>query len=533
MARAAHEARRSLADRMGLWSAYFLAKLVLYGLGYIDFHPWENLAFAAFTALTPRNARQRFAKNLVAMPIAILLLYHDSWLPPIAVAMSQAQNLRAFSGIYLWELAGRLFSWKLLAGSAAMLAIYALARRKLRMSTFAFIGILAVILAPHGRLWPQQQSAQATTPGLAPPSEAQARELSTAALDARLAQFYAAQKKIQVRFTGAAADDPPFDILILHVCSLSWDDLKTLKIAPDTLFGRFDLVFSDFNSAASYSSPAAIRLLRGACGQTPENQLYAPADRECLVMDGLQNAGFEPHWLMNHDGRFGNFFDDVRDLGGMKASLEDNGGVAVAQESFDATPIYGDYATLSKWWRKRLKNPQPRVALYYNTISLHDGNRFVGRDRPDSSYGARFAQFSSDIGRFLDDLRGSGRHVIVVFIAEHGAALAGDRRQIPGLREIPTAAIAHVPVAIALVNAGRPAQSTPERIGGPTSYLAVNELLARFIADNPFADPMPSLDGYTQALRESEFVAENNGTTVMEVGGQYMMRSPDGAWTSL
>jgi hypothetical protein len=28
-------------------------------------------------------------------------------------------------------------------------------------------------------------------------------------------------------------------------------------------------------------------------------------------------------------------------------------------------------------------------------------------------------------------------------------------------------------------------------------------------------------------------VAENNGTTVVQVGTHYMMRSPDGAWSSL
>jgi cellulose synthase operon protein YhjU len=518
---------------VGLWSAYFLAKLLLYALGYIDFHPWENLAFAAFTVLTPVNARQRFAKNLLAVPIGILLLYHDSWLPPIAQALSQGQNLRAFSAVYLWELAGRIFSWRLIGELAAMLAIYALARRKLRMSTFVFIGIFAVALAPHGRLWPQQQSAQAATPGFTPVPESRAPDLSAGALDARLAQFYSEQQKIEVKFGTPAAGDPPFDILILHVCSLSWDDLKTLNIAPAGFFGRFDLVLSGFSSGASYSGPAAIRLLRGACGQTPEHKLYEPVDGECFVMDGLQNAGFEPHWLMNHDGHFGNFFGDVRDRGGMKVALEGNGGAAIAQQSFDAAPIYGDYETLSKWWAKRLQNPAPRVALYYNTISLHDGNRFVGPGHADSSYGARFSQFSSDIARFLDGLRASGRHVVVVFIAEHGAALAGDRRQISGLREIPTAAIARVPVAIALINAERPAPSAQERVEAPTSYPAVNELLARFIQDNPFAKPVPSLAGYTQALHQSDFVAENNGTTVMAVAGQYMMRSPDGAWSSL
>jgi len=138
---------------MGLWSAYFLAKLVLYALGYMDFNPWMNLALAIVTALPPKNARQRFAKNLIAVPLGILLLYHDSWLPPIAQAVAQAQILRAFTASYLLELAGRLISWKLLLELAAMLAIYALARRKLRTSTFAFLGILGVMIAPHAQFW--------------------------------------------------------------------------------------------------------------------------------------------------------------------------------------------------------------------------------------------------------------------------------------------------------------------------------------------------------------------------------------------
>ena len=96
---------------MGLWSAYFLAKLALYGLGYMDFSPWLNLALAVFTALPPRNARQKFAKNLIAIPLGILLLYHDSWLPPLGRAVEDVRNLSTFSAAYLWELAGRLVSW--------------------------------------------------------------------------------------------------------------------------------------------------------------------------------------------------------------------------------------------------------------------------------------------------------------------------------------------------------------------------------------------------------------------------------------
>ena len=516
---------------MGLWSAYFLVKLLLYALGYIDFHPVWNLLFALFTTLTPGNQRQRLSKNLIAVPLAVVLLYHDSWLPPFTQALMQAQNLRAFTPAYLWDLFVRILNVKLLLGLAAVLAAYALAQRKLRMSTFVFLGIFAAMLAPHARFWPQLNAAPAAVAGTSPATETP--DLSSSALDARLAQFYSGQMKVQARFASPEDDESAYDILILHVCSLSWDDLKTLRLAPDGLFGQFDLIMSNFNSGASYSGPAAIRLLRSACGQTPEHSLYDPANPSCLVIDGLQNAGFEPHWAMNHDGHFGNFFGDVRDRGGLKAALEDNAGATVAQQSFDGTPIYDDYSTLSRWWAKRLKNPAPRVVLYYNTISLHDGNHVLGAGRSDSSYGARFAQFQSGIGRFLDELRASGRHVIVVLVAEHGAALGGDRRQIAGLRELPSAAITHVPVAVALVNAALPTPHTPLRTESPMSYPSLIELLSRLIADNPFAKQSVRLDAYTNALPQVPSVAENNGTVVMRIAGQYMMRSPDGTWSSL
>lgn len=58
-------------------------------MGYLDFHPWPNLAFALFTALLPRNARQRLTKNLLAVPTGVVLLYHDSWLPPFAQAAAR------------------------------------------------------------------------------------------------------------------------------------------------------------------------------------------------------------------------------------------------------------------------------------------------------------------------------------------------------------------------------------------------------------------------------------------------------------
>ena len=521
---------------MGLWSAYFFAKLLLYAGGYIGFNAWLNLLFAAFTALPPKNARQRFTKNAVAVPVSIALLYHDSWLPPLNRALSQMQNLSSFTPAYLLELAMRFFNWMVIAELAAMFAIYALARRKLRLSTFVFIGIFAAMLIPRGgSLFEPRMVAAAQATGSTRVTEpvVDARNMKSDALETLLSSFYAKEHQRQVRFSLPASDNAPYDIVLLHVCSLSWDDLQAVQQPDSPLFKRFDILLTAFNSSASYSGPAAIRLLRGNCGQTAHKQLYDPPAKECLVMDGLQNAGFEPHWVMNHDGHFGDFFADVRDRGAVPVNAESVAGATVAQHSFDGSPIYRDYSILSRWWTERLANPAPRVALYYNTISLHDGNRVDGRSaRNGSSFDARLADFTNDINRFLDELQKSGRHVIVVLIPEHGAAVRGDRKQIPGLREIPTPAITHVPVGVALINAAHSSAELAQHVDTPTSYLAVNELLSRFMADNPFGQPTLNLASYTQNLPITESIAENEGTVIMQVGKQYMMRTPDGTWSS-
>lgn len=519
---------------MGLWSGYFLAKLLLYARGYIGFDPWLNLLFAVFTALPPQNARQRFTKNLVAVPLGVLLLYHDSWLPPFARVLEQTHFLKDFTPEYLWELAQRFVNWKLLLGLALFATVYALARRKLRLSTFVFIAILIVLIRPAAH--PPLEPAMATTAQAAgvrpmPQATLDPRNMRGEALDALLSDFHAKERLRQVRFSPPAGEDAPYDIMLLHVCSLSWDDLEFVGDGEDPLIRRFDIVFDDFNSAASYSGPAAIRLLRGNCGHLEQRELYDPPRRECLLIDGLQRVGFAPHWLMNHDGHFGDFFTDVRVHGGFPAEPQPHAAAPVTQRAFDGSPIYDDYAVLSGWWHKRLADPTSRVVLYYNSISLHDGNRVADSAQGGSSYQARMTRFSSDIRRFLADVQASGRRAIVMFIPEHGAAVRGDRRQIPGLREVPTAAITRVPVGVLLINAGANVADVQQRVESPSSYLAVAELLSRFVADNPFMKPDLRMASYTQNLPQTEVVAQNEATTMMRIRGQSMVRLPNGEWT--
>lgn len=523
---------------MGWWSAYFLAKLLLYAGGYINFHVWWNLLFAVFTALPARNDRQRLTKNMIASVVSVVLLYHDSWLPPLGRVLSQTQNLAEFSLPYWIELLGRLISIKVVIEIAVLLAIYVLLKRKLRMSTFVFIGIGMVMVGPElvGRVQAvgkQDVAVSKVNAAVTNATMLDLRTLSNESLNRRVAEFYQHEQQRQVRFVPIADAGAAYDIVLLHVCSLSWDDLRQANNGNNSLLQRFDVMFKQFNSAASYSGPAAIRLLRGKCGQTEHKQLYEPAPRDCFVMDGLQDVGFEPHWLMNHDGHFGNFFADVRDRGGMPVALEDSSGAVVAQRSFDGTPIYDDYSVLSRWWQQRLRNPAKQVALYYNTISMHDGNRLEGKRLASSGYTTQLTLFTAGLNRFLDDVQRSGRRVMVVLVPEHGAAMRGDKRQLQGLREIPTPAITQVPVGVMLVNAaGKAAGAAATTVDTPASYLALNELLARFMIDNPFAKTNLALSDYVQGLPQTDAFAENDGTLMVTQDRQAMMRTPDGTWSS-
>jgi hypothetical protein len=71
------------------------------------------------------------------------------------------------------------------------------------------------------------------------------------------------------------------------------------------------------------------------------------------------------------------------------------------------------------------------------------------------------------------------------------------------------------------------------KVDVPASYPALNEMLSRLIANNPFRKSIEIFDEYTAALPQTDFVAEKNATTVIQVGNRYMMRSPDGAWSDL
>lgn len=519
---------------LGGWNLYFLAKLALFWRELIGFHPLENLAFALVLLVPLKSPAWRRARLVLAIPAGVALLYYDSWLPPIARALSQANLISNFSPSYLIELGGRFVSAPVIALLVIAGAGYLILARWLRFSVLV-TGALLVLAV--GGILPKPSTVPATAAATGGASAVAAKSDP----DTLLREFFAREAGRSVAMPKPAADDVPFDVIFIHVCSLSWDDLQAMGLENHPLWRRFDFMLTRFNAAATYSGPAAIRIQRATCGQQPHDKLYERAPANCYLMEGLREAGFEPAVVLNHDGHFDDFLKFVQAQlfittpNGMAVPPMPLTNIKVAQYSFDGSPIYDDAEVFRRWLDARAKAAPARMAVYYNTVSLHDGNRLSGDKLQTSSletYRARATKLLDDIDGFLAALEKSGRRAVVAVIPEHGAAVRGDKMQIAGLREIPSPAITLVPVGVKVVGPQVRRDGDVARIDAPTSFLAVSELIARMLARTPFSSAGFAPSDYIAELPATPFVAQNEDVAVIESGGGYLLKQGKEGWVN-
>jgi cellulose synthase operon protein YhjU len=523
---------------MGAWSLYFFAKLAMYYNRVIGLHWLANLVFAALLAWPVSRVGWRRLRLALAVPAALALLYWDSYLPPWTRLLTQAGALSDFRADYLLELARRFVSIYWLLAFVALAVLYWFLAHRVRFATWVFLGLVAAAMLPAPKAPAPTAPAEDlyVRVGEAPPTAAAdaaagSTPLSPAQLDAALSAYLGREHGKTVSF--ARTGTPKFDLILLSVCSLSNDDLAFEHLQDDPLLARFDIVFHRFNSAATYSGPAVLRLLHGTCGQTAQRELYSgTATDDCYLFRNLAAAGYHPALLLNHDGQFDHFAQQLRMQGGIGADPLDNHGAPVVMTAFDDSPIRSDFDLLSQWWRQHAQDETHNVLLY-NTITLHDGTRAPGMSSNSlESYAPRLHRLFSDLGRFLDLVEATGRPTVVVLIPEHGAALRGDAVQVSGLRELPTPGITTVPAAVKLIGfASVPHGPKPLVVEQTSSYLTLTALIAGLAQSGPAGTSPASLQGLLRALPSVQWVAENENTVLMRQGARAYLRYPNGQWS--
>lgn len=556
---------------MGLWGFYFIAKLALYWKELIGFHTLANLAFAAFILFPVKHALWRRIKLVTTVLVAAALLYYDSWLPPIGRVLSQASLVSSFSSTYLIELAGRFISLPVVAMLTAAGAAYWFVSRWMRLDVIVIAAVAAAPWSSHlsspspqavdaSRQFAQfeehEQAPASSAPAPTIPSGQHAQPAQSAKsilaaqngeppaggdgadanpdLDKVLQNFLAQEAARSVSFPVPKAGAIPFDVIFIHVCSLSWDDVRLVGLEHHPLWQRFDMLLTRFNTVSAYSGPAAIRMLRAPCGQPAHSGLYAAAPDKCYLMDSLKRSGFEPGLAMNHDGHFDNFLQTVQTQGRLNAPPFPLDGVIIYQYAFDDSPVYDDLSVLTHWLENRQKSATPRVALFYNTASLHDGNHMTGEHSKLNSrqtFQIRLTKLLDDLEAFFQGMEKSGRRAVVAMVPEHGAAMRGDKMQIAGLREIPSPAITLVPVGIKVIGADLQRVGRTLKIDYPTSYLAVSHIVARLLEKPPYAKKTLAPSDYVADLPVTPFVSQNDDEVVM-IGykQRYYLRQDASGW---
>lgn len=197
--------------------------------------------------------------------------------------------------------------------------------------------------------------------------------------------------------------------------------------------------------------------------------------------------------------------------------------------AFDDSPIYRDSDIFNVWMNQQ--DWDKPTATFYNTVTLHDGNRIIG-DKGFADFEPRLQQLFDDLLAFLKRLDSEGRQVAVLIVPEHGAALSGDKMQFSGMREIPTPSITRVPVGVKLTGLKQPREEPPIHVESPTSYLAVSELVERFLERDVYAQQEVDWQALTADLPTTKSVSANEGVVVMPVNDTPYIRLKGDGWTA-
>jgi len=510
---------------MLIWSFFFLSKVVLNLKGHLQFDPFLNVLLALYAILPWAATRSvgleikpdnplRTVHGVLGIPLSLMLLWHDSYFPPIkGLFHFLADPVTRPSNDYLiefvmgyWNPMGLLLVAIIFAGCKVLTG------KKINLAPG--VGIVILFTAAYGAVGKSKIQAQAEIQNLA---------LSVSA---------SGPIPIEAQVKGGK----PYDVVILQVCSMAWDDLKHAGMDQHPFFSQFDLLFNQFNTGTSYSTPAALRLLQGQCGQVSHQNLYQGVPEDCFLMENFRKIGYSTWTVFNHQGKLSEKMgNDISKFA--KADLPMAfSDLAQEQINFDKSPVFRNFDVLEVWWKKRMASPSERAALFYNTVSLHGGSHFVNdpgkwwsRSRVES-YSQRLKKTLEDFQKFFDLLSASGRDVLVVVVPEHGAALVGSEIQGADLRDIPLPKTTLVPMGIKLIGQGW-MRSPKISIDTLVSYPVIARTLN--LANSHHGAKTAFLESEFSDLPKIEYAAENESAATVIRNHELFYRGKEGGWKPL
>lgn len=533
----------------GWFNVYFLAKFALAYFGYLNLEPAYNALLFAAVVLPIGTRALDLLRNLAGALAAVALLWHESWLPGPEAIRANAHNLADFSASFLIDFVVNAVNPVIVAWFAAGIVAWLFLRRWIRFSTLTVIGLI-VTAFPQLVTWALPEEPKAPEAAVAVAAEkAAVPENETAAsplqppqpangtgddIDRWLTAFLTEEENRVVSLPADPVSESvsgAFDIALVNICSLSCDDLEATGLEDHDVWSKFDVRFTGFSSATSYSAPATLRLLTAACGQPSHSALYDQRRPQCELLNRFAAAGWENRLYLDHNGRFDNYLSSLRELAGLTPALNDLSKLRARYEAFDGSPVYDDGDVFNQWFSDLSEKPASRTVSFFNLVALHDGNRAPGTSKP-LDYAPLAKTLLDELERIMDRIEKSGRPVLFIVVPEHGAAVRGDKVQMARLREIPSPKITNVPVFAKFF--GLKLDGAPRTVEEPTSYLAIAELMARTAVSGVYRthgeDVSAEVNAILKDLPQTWPVSQNANASVVRFAGAHWVRLNTGKW---
>lgn len=533
----------------GWFNVYFLAKFALAYFGYLNLELAYNALLFAAVVLPIGTRALDLLRNLAGALAAVALLWHESWLPGPEAIRANAHNLADFSASFLIDFVVNAVNPVIVAWFAAGIVAWLFLRRWIRFSTLTVIGLI-VTAFPQLVTWALPEEPKAPEAAVAVAAEkAAVPENETAAgplqppqpangtgddIDRWLTAFLTEEENRVVSLPAdpvAESVSGAFDIALVNICSLSRDDLAATGLEDHDVWSKFDVRFTGFSSATSYSGPATLRLLTAACGQPSHSALYDQRRPQCELLNRFAAAGWKNRLYLDHNGRFDNYLSSLRELAGLTPALNDLSKLRARYEAFDGSPVYDDGDVFNQWFSDLSEKPASRTVSFFNLVALHDGNRAPGTSKP-LDYAPLAKTLLDELERIMDRIEKSDRPVLFIVVPEHGAAVRGDKIQMARLREIPSPKITNVPVFAKFF--GLKLDGAPRTVEEPTSYLAIAELMARTAVSGVYRthgeDVSAEVNAILKDLPQTWPVSQNANASVVRFAGAHWVRLNTGKW---
>ena len=277
---------------LGVWNVYFILKFALAYFSYLNLDVLWNALLLVFLLIPIPYRWLSALRGLAAVAAGAALAYSESWLPPIASLTTNAAAVQGFSLNYVIDFALDFINWQMVGWAALIFCLWYLLRNCVRITFITICYFAVMVTMPYLDAFFAPAAREAAAGGT---ETAEGGPAGAAADSKTIEEWYQAflnyEKERRAELPQGLPDkDTPFDILLLNICSLSNDDLVASQLDKHPVLEKFNIRFDRFNSATSYSGPAAIRLLTGACGQPSHQGIYGERRPECEILNRLAST---------------------------------------------------------------------------------------------------------------------------------------------------------------------------------------------------------------------------------------------------